>query len=128
MKRFLKEGYKTKVLILSWQHGENPPQLTSYQVNINQWLNFCKNYNINSQDASLHFLTSPYQNGKQYRTISCARSILSLFIRSNNGLNFGKQSIVQRFMKDIYQLRPSVPVQFYLGYKCIICKTSGITA
>ena len=84
-----------------------------YQVCINQWLDFCKNHNINSQNASvsnrLDFLTSLYQNGKQYPTISCARSILSLFIRSSNGLDFGKQSIVQRFMKGIYQLRPSLP-------------------
>ena len=50
-----------------------------------------------------------YQNGKQYPTINCARSILSLFIRSSNGLDFGKQSIVQRFMKGIYQLWPSLP-------------------
>ena len=84
-----------------------------YQVYINQWHDFCKNHNINSQNASvsngLDFLTSLYQNEKQYPTISCARSILSLFIRSSNGLEFGKQFIVQRFMKGIYQLRPSLP-------------------
>ena len=100
-----------KVLISSWHGGENPPQLnTKY---INQWLDFYKNHNINSQNAlvsnGLDFLTSLYQNGKQYPTISCARSILSLFIRSSNGLDLGKQSIVQRFMKGIYQLLPSLP-------------------
>ena len=84
-----------------------------YQVYINQWLHFCKNHNINSQYTSvsngLDFLTSLYQNGKQYPTISCARSILSLFIRPSNGLDFGKQSVVQRFMKGIYQLQPNLP-------------------
>ena len=84
-----------------------------YQVYINQWLDFCKNDNINYHPASvnneLDFLTFLYQNRKQYPTISCTRSILFLFIRSSNGLEFGKESIVQRFMKGIYQLRPSLP-------------------
>ena len=66
------------------------------QIYINQWLGFCKNHNTNYQNASvsngLDFLTSLYQSGKQYPTISRAKSILSLFIRSSNGLEFGKDS------------------------------------
>ena len=54
------------------------------------------------------FLTSLYQSRKQYPTINGARSILSLFIRSSNGLEFCKESIIQRFMKGIYQLQPSL--------------------
>ena len=84
-----------------------------YQVYINQWLDFCKNHNINYQNTSvskgIDFLTSLYQSGKQYPTNSCGRSILSLFIFSSNVLEFGKKSIVQRFMKGIYQLLPSLP-------------------
>ena len=110
--RFLKEGLSNEssnIIMASW--GESTS--IKYQVYIKQWLDFCKNHNINYQNASvsngLHFLTYLYQSGKQYPTISCARSILSLFIRSSNGLEFGKESIVQRFMKGIYQLRPSLP-------------------
>ena len=83
-----------------------------YQVYINQWLCFCKSHNINYQNVSVSngsdFLTSLYQSRKQYPTINGARSILSLFIRSSNGLEFCKESIIQRFMKGIYQLQPSL--------------------
>ena len=83
-----------------------------YQVYINQWLCFCKNQNINYQNVSVSngsdFLTSLYQSRKQYPTINGARSILSLFIRSSNCLEFCKESIIQRFMKGIYQLQPSL--------------------
>ena len=60
-------------------------------------------------DYQSRIFSSLYQSGKQYPTIRCARSILSLFIRSSSGLEFGKESIVQRFMKSIHQLRPSLP-------------------
>ena len=105
--RFLKKGLSnesTNIIVASWRKST---------LIKNQGLDFCKNNNINSRNASvsneLDFLTSLYQNRKQYPTISCARSILSLFIRSSNGLEFGKQSMVQRFMKGIYQLHPSLP-------------------
>ena len=104
--RFLKEDLSnesTNIIMASRRKSTS----IKYQVYINQWLV------INFQNASfsngLDFLTSLYQNEKQYPNISCAKSILSLFIRSSNGLEFGKQFIVQRFMKGIYQLRPSLP-------------------
>ena len=110
--RSLKEGLSnesTNIIMASWRKSTS----IKYQVYINQWLDICKNHSINSQTASvsngLDFLRFLYQNGKQYPTISCARSILSLFIRSSNGLDFDKQSIVQGFMKGIYQLWPSLP-------------------
>ena len=110
--RFLKEGLSNEStnIIMALCHKSTS---IKYQVYINQWLGFCKNHNINDQYASvsnrLDFLTSLYQSGKQYPTISCARSILSLFIHSSNSLEFGKDSIVQRFMKGIYQLQPPLP-------------------
>ena len=92
----------------SWQKSTS----IKYQVYINPWLCFCKNHNINYQNVSVSngsdFLTSLYQSRKQYPTINGARSILSLFIRSSNGLEFCKESIIQRFMKGIYQLQPSL--------------------
>ena len=75
--RFLKDGFlsnkSTNIIMASWRKSTS----IKYQVYINQWLYFWKNHNINSQNASvkneLDFLTSPYQNGKQYPTISCLR-------------------------------------------------------
>ena len=121
--RFLKEGLSnesTNIIVASWRKSTS----IKYQVYINQWLDFCKNHNINYHPASvnneLDFLTFLYQNGKQYPTISSARSILFLFIRSSNGLEFGKESIVQRFMKVIYQLRSSLPKYSFTWDVCYL--------
>ena len=121
--RFLKEGLSnesTNIIVGSWRKSTS----IKYQVYINQWLDFCKNHNINYHPASvnneLDFLTFLYQNGKQYPTISSARSILFLFIRSSNGLEFGKESIVQRFMKGIYQLRSSLPKYSFTWDVCYL--------
>ena len=121
--RFLKEGLSnesTNIIVASWRKSTS----IKYQVYINQWLDFCKNHNINYHPASvnneLDFLTFLYQNGKQYPTISYARSILFLFIRSSNGLEFGKESIVQRFMKVIYQLRSSLPKYSFTWDVCYL--------
>ena len=121
--RFLKEGLSnesTNIIVASWRKSTS----IKYQVYINQWLDFCKNHNINYHPASvnneLDFLTFLYQNGKQYPTISYARSILFLFIRSSNGLEFGKESIVQRFMKGIYQLRSSLPKYSFTWDVCYL--------
>ena len=121
--RFLKEGLSnesTNIIVASWRKSTS----IKYQVYINQWLDFCKNHNINYHPASvnneLDFLTFLYQNGKQYPTISSARSILFLFIRSSNGLEFGKESIVQRFMKGIYQLRSSLPKYSFTWDVCYL--------
>ena len=63
--RFLKQGLSsesTNVIMASWRKSTS----AKYQVYINQWLNFCKNYNISYQNASvgngLDFLTSLYQD------------------------------------------------------------------
>ena len=64
--RFLKEGLSnesTNIIMRSWRKSTT----IKYKVYINQWLNFCKNHNINYQNVSvsnkLDFLTSLYQYG-----------------------------------------------------------------
>ena len=50
--RFLKKGLSnesTNIIMASWQKFTS----IKYQVYINQWLDFCKNHNINSQNASV---------------------------------------------------------------------------
>ena len=79
--RLLKKGFSNKstnIIMALWRKSTS----IKYQIYIYQWLGFCKNHNINYQNASvsngLDFLTSLYQSGKQYPTISRAKSILSL--------------------------------------------------
>ena len=44
----------------------------------------------------LDFLTNFFEHSKNYSTISCAWSVLSLFINSGNNNEFVKQHIVQK--------------------------------
>ena len=50
--RFLKEGLSkenTNIIMASWRKSTS----IRYQVYINQWLDFCKNHDINYQNASV---------------------------------------------------------------------------
>ena len=84
-----------------------------YNTCIKQWIKFCDKSNGDFQDATvkdgLGFLTNLFEHKKHYSTISCARSVLSLFINTGNNVEFGKQQIVQKYMKGIFHLRPSLP-------------------
>ena len=53
-------------------------------------------------------MTNLFEHKKHYSTISCARSVLSLFINTGNNVEFGKQQIVQKYMKGIFHLQPSL--------------------
>ena len=60
--------------------------------------------------VSLHFLATLFHSGLSYSSINTARSALSSILQvNNNSLHFGQLPIVQRFIKGIYELRPSFP-------------------
>ena len=59
----------------------------------------------------------------RYSSIDTARLDLSSVLTMDNGISFGKYLLVQRFMKDIFNLRPVLPSLFavwqsdiFLGY------------
>ena len=58
----------------------------------------------------LEFLTDLYDSGISYSAINTARSaISSIVICNTKGHTLGANSLVSRFMKGIYELRPSIP-------------------
>jgi hypothetical protein len=50
-----------------------------------------------------------YNQGLGYSALNTARCALSSFVLPVNNITFGAQPLVIRFMKGIYQQRPSVP-------------------
>ena len=60
---------------------------------------------------ALDFLTMLHENRMSYSTVNTARSMLSsiLQLNTNSSLPIGQLPIVKRFMKGIYDLRPSLP-------------------
>ena len=99
----------TDIIMSSWRSNTSK----KYNTCIKQWIKFCDKSNGDFQDATvkdgLGFLTNLFEHKKHYSTISCARSVLSLFINTGNNVEFGKQQIVQKYMKGIFHLRPSLP-------------------
>lgn len=57
----------------------------------------------------LEFLTSLYNKGLGYSSINTARSALSAILWSDEGKTIGNFPIVKRFLKGVFELRPSLP-------------------
>ena len=58
---------------------------------------------------TIEFLISVFHTGVGYSSINTARSALSALIEPINGLTLGKQPIIQRHMKGLFNIRPSLP-------------------
>lgn len=74
---------------------------------------FCRSRGIDPFSASLEdgleFLHHQYQNGLSYSGINTARSALSAVIFLPDGSSFGNHPLVSRFLKGVFESRPSLP-------------------
>ena len=74
---------------------------------------FCRSRGINPISASLEngleFLHQQYENGLSYSGINTARSALSTVIFLSDGSSFGHHPLVSRFLKGVFESRPSLP-------------------
>ena len=57
----------------------------------------------------MEFLYHQYENGLSYSGINTARSALSTVIFLPDGGSFGNHPLVSRFLKGVYESRPSLP-------------------
>ena len=79
-----------------------------YYVYIKQWQKFIKRQKP-TINLGLQFLQILFSKNYSYHQISMARSAISLIIDTGNNETFGKQNIVKRYMKGIFELRPTLP-------------------
>ena len=93
--------------------------MKQYRPVIKQWVIFCSNSSIDPFTASatdgIEFLTTLfYSKDIGYSSVNTVRSALSLIIEARNGiLSFGSHPLVQRYMKGIFRLKPSLPKSTY---------------
>lgn len=82
-----------------------------------QWLKYRKNHKIIHLKATflngLNFLIALFEEYKNYFSVACARSVLSTLIKPINGTEFGKQILVKKFMKILYDLILCLPKYNY---------------
>ena len=96
------------IIMFSWRSNTSK----KYNTYIKQWIEFCEKSNRDFQNAAiqdgLDFLKNLFEHKKNYSTISCTRSALSLFINTGNNVEFGKQLTVQKYIRGIFHLRPNL--------------------
>ena len=98
-----------KIIMQSWRAGTQKQYHTYHQ----RWRVFCRSRGIDPISASLEdgleFLHHQYQNGLSYSGINTARSALSTVIFLPDGSSFGNHPLVSRFLKGVFESRPSLP-------------------
>ena len=96
------------IIMFSWRSNTSK----KYNTYIKQWIEFCEKSNRDFQNAAiqdgLDFLKNLFEHKKNYSTISCTRSALSLFMNTGNNVEFGKQLTVQKYIRGIFHLRPNL--------------------
>ena len=108
-----KKGFSphaAEVIMASWREGTRTP----YQTYINKWKTFCVQKECSFLDPpisqAIEFLTGLFQQGLLYTLINTALSALSALLhRMDNNIPFGQLPLVKRFMKGVFELRPSFP-------------------
>ena len=102
-----------QTLLASWRDGTK----NNYRPFLNQWLEFCSEKSISPLSPPLqyplNFLQILYDKGKTFSQINTACSALSVIINYGNP-TFGKIPAVKRFMKGVFELRPTFPKHFYI--------------
>ncbi|XP_071804713.1 uncharacterized protein [Asterias amurensis] len=99
----------SSVILSSWLHGTNAQFNSAW----NRWSRWCVQRQVDPVRAPLadilEFLHSLFQQGLQYRTINVYRSAISSAHVPVEGAPVGQHSLVSRFFKGIFNIRPPQP-------------------
>ena len=99
----------TEIIMASWRKGTKK-QYMSYLA---RWKEYCERENIAPHNPGkvkdIEFLRELYEAGLGYSAINTARSALSSVIIPNEGIPFGRDPLVCRFLKGIFELKPCFP-------------------
>ena len=99
----------TSIILQSWRKGTTK-QYSSY---IKRRTTYWHKKQIDPVSATvpqaLDILVELFESGIGYSGINTARSALSSVLKPVNGMTFGAQECVKRFLKGVYEARPSNP-------------------
>ena len=97
-------------VILAWWRNSTSKQYNSYLLRRKA---FCDQKQIPSENAGvlegLAFLTHLHNQNLGYSAINTVRSALSSILTLQDHRTFGEHSLVTRFLKGIFELKPSLP-------------------
>ena len=93
----------------SWRKGTTK----QYKTYLSRWTEFCQRENISTYSPgipkAIEFLTELFHSEVGYSAINTARSALSTIILPTAGIPFGKDPLVCRFLKGVFELKPCLP-------------------
>ena len=98
------------VILASWKDSTK----SQYETYLKQWDAYClhrfKHPITADYSVALEFLNALRQKGLSYSAINTARSALSTIMKADeHGCDFGSHKLVVRFMKGVFNARPSLP-------------------
>ena len=98
-----------EIIMSSWRDSIKE----KYNIYLKKWIEYCGQNSINPFNTTtydgLSFLTYMFQSGNGYSSINSARSALSALLPVSDGVSFGRQHLVSKFCRGVFQLRPSLP-------------------
>ena len=102
-------GKSIDIIMGSWLHSTQK----QYASFIKRWLFYCSERQIDAFHAPLNevldFLTDLFESGLSYSALNTARSALSAIGITINGFLVGSHPVIIRYMKGVYNKRPSTP-------------------
>ena len=98
----------SNIILQSWRQGTQK-QYASY---IEPWIKCCHMKHFSCVDPSisqaLDFLVELYDQGIGYSAMNSGRSAASCILTPANGITFGAHPTVTRFLKGLFESRPTV--------------------
>ncbi|KAK3894573.1 hypothetical protein Pcinc_001665 [Petrolisthes cinctipes] len=99
----------TDILLASWRPGTEK----QYRPHVNRWTKFCNRGDFDPLNPTLsdviNFLSETFHRGVGYECVNTARGALSSLGIVVGGCRAGNHPLVNRFMKGVFNLRPSKP-------------------
>lgn len=99
----------TNIMEASWR----PSTRKQYTSSLSKWKLYCGKRDVNPLSPpvaeGINFLGEPFQQGTGYSGLNTARSALSSIITLPDNIPFGTHPLVCRFIKGVFEIRPSLP-------------------
>lgn len=99
----------TAIILQSWRQSTKQ----QYEVYLKQWFQYCDRQQVNAITAPvesvLAFLSTLYKRNLKYSALNTARSAISQFMIVCGGADIGKHILVVKFMRGVFNKRPSLP-------------------
>ena len=111
---------------VSWR----PNTESTYSSGWDQWVGWASLHGVQEHSPGiadvLNYLSTLFEKGRKYRTINCARSMLSSTLLPIDGFPVGKHPMVTRLMKGVFNKRPPTKLLFSNALILVSSKKSFI--